>query len=115
MYGWSPCNGSAKQRSGSLCRYATAGTDAVILLLSSALVPRLLYFAFDYLLPAFWRLVTKPYTMEHYNSLQLNGEFNLGRSMAEVSLLTMHTLTYGAGVPAGFFVLWRLDRWMILR
>ena len=36
---------------------------------------------------------------EDHHALLLNGEFQLGRAVAEIALLTMHTLTFGAGVP----------------
>ena len=62
-------------------------------------MPRVLNYMFDFFLPLLWRRTTRPYTQEHHHTLLLNGEFNLGRSVAEVSLLTMHTLTYGAGIP----------------
>ena len=36
---------------------------------------------------------------EGHHALLLNGDFQLGNAVAEISLLTMHTLTFGAGVP----------------
>jgi hypothetical protein len=79
-----------------MCRYATAGTDTALLLVSAALVPRFITFGTDYVLPAMLRRTTKAYTQEAHHALLLNGEFHLGRAVAEISLLTMHTLTYGA-------------------
>ena len=49
-------------------RYATAGTEAAILLVSVSLVPRVLTVAFDYLLPAFYRATTKAYTQVRLNT-----------------------------------------------
>jgi hypothetical protein len=81
------------------CRYATAGTDATFTLISVALVPRFVAFGTNFVQPAIKRLTTKVYTQDDHHNLLLNGEFHLGSAVAEVCLITMHTLTYGAGVP----------------
>ena len=36
---------------------------------------------------------------EQHHELLLNGDFPLGFAVAEISLVTLHTLTFGAGVP----------------
>jgi hypothetical protein len=66
----------------------------------AALAPRAAGFGLGYLLPAAKRALTKPYTQEQANALQLNGPFDLGSAFAEVCLVVMHALTFGAGVPA---------------
>lgn len=81
------------------CRYATAGTDAVVVLITTALVPRVLGVVTEVLVPRVRRCFTRVYTQEHAHALLVQSEFNLGRVMAEVAVLTMHTLTYGAGLP----------------
>jgi hypothetical protein len=50
-------------------------------------------------MPAIKRLTTKAYTQDDRHELLLNGEFHLGSAVAEICLITMHTLTYGSGVP----------------
>jgi hypothetical protein len=82
-----------------MCRYATAATDATILLISSALLPPIVNLITAFVIPAIRRRIVTPYTQEHHHALLLNGDFNLARATAEVCMLTMHTLTYGAGVP----------------
>ena len=81
------------------CRYATAGSDATLLLVSAAIVPRITSFAVYYLLPAFTRATTQSFSQEQHHDLLLNGDFPLGYIFAEVGLIMMHTFTFGAGVP----------------
>jgi hypothetical protein len=57
-------------------RYATAGTEATLLLVSVALVPRALTVASDYLYPAFLRATTTAYTQVR-SSLRLPGYVDL--------------------------------------
>lgn len=80
-------------------RYATAATDFVTILIAIALVPRVTGWAFDWALPAARRRFTRTYTQEGHHRSLLNGAFHLGGASAEVCLVLLHALTYGAGVP----------------
>lgn len=70
-----------------------------MLLITSALLPRILNVLTGYVRPALQRLLVKPYTQEHQAQLSRNQEFNVARATAEAALLTMHTLTFSTAIP----------------
>lgn len=74
---------------GACCRYATAGTQVVVILLTTSMTQRGVGWVTGWLLPAVQRRIGRPYTQEQLHDMHMNAGFHLGNAFAEVSLVTM--------------------------
>eukprot|EP00892_Ulva_mutabilis_P009410 jgi/Ulvmu1/6841/UM031_0046.1 len=84
--------------------YATAGTQVVIILLTTSLTQRAVGWVTGAVVPAVIRRVGRPYTQEQLHEMHMNAGFHLGNAFAEVSLVTMQALTFGAGIPVMYVI-----------
>lgn len=74
---------------GTMCRYATAGSQVTTILIATAIVPRIAGWVSGYIVPAFKRGVSRAYTQEHLHEMHLNPDLHLGDAFAEVALVAM--------------------------
>lgn len=71
------------------CRYVTAGSQVTTILIATSIVPRIMGWIMGFILPAFFRGMTRAYTQEQLHEKHLNPDLHLGNAFAEVALVAM--------------------------